>query len=127
MSLLLKGGITLDKSLEIANKTISNYVIRQQFEKIVDDIRKGKPLSKVLKEKKLLPEDAIQLITIGEETAELDEMLSLISQIYRKNTERYLSLFLSYLEPLTLIILSIFIGFFVFATLLPIFSISFGK
>lgn len=127
LSLLLKGGVTIDKAIEIANKTISNKILQREFEKIVEDIKKGKSLSKLLKEKKLLPENAIQLITIGEETAQLEDMLQLISEIYKKQTERYLSLFLSYLEPVTLIILSVLIGFFVFATLLPIFSLSTGS
>jgi len=51
-------------------------------------------------------------------------MLLLVSQIYKKQTERLISLFLSYLEPAVLIILSVLIGFFVFATLLPIFNLS---
>jgi len=63
-------------------------------------------------------------LKVGEETAQLPEMFQLISDIYKKQTERLISIFLSYLEPITLIILSVLIGFFVFATLLPIFSLS---
>lgn len=124
MSLLLKGGLTLDRALEIANKTLTNIVLRKKFEEIVDDVKKGKSLSSLLKEKKLLPENTIQLILVGEETAQLEDMFSLISEIYKKQTERLISIFLSYLEPVTLIILSVLIGFFVFATLLPIFNLS---
>ena len=124
MGLLLKGGLTLDRALEIANKTISNVVLRKQFDSLVEEVKKGKSLSKLLKEKKLLPENSIQLVSIGEETAQLDDMFQLISDIYKKQTERLISIFLSYLEPVTLIVLSALIGFFVFATLLPIFSLS---
>ena len=124
MSLLIKGGLTLDRALEIANKTLSNTVLRKRFEEIVEDVKRGKSLSNLLKEKKLLPENAVQLVLVGEETAQLEEMFSLISEIYKKQTERLISIFLSYLEPVTLIILSTLIGFFVFATLLPIFNLS---
>ena len=124
MGLLLKGGLTLDRALEIANKTFSNTILRNEFETLVQDVRKGKSLSSLLGKKKLLPENAIQLISVGEETAQLPEMFQLISDIYKKQTERLISIFLSYLEPITLIILSVLIGFFVFATLLPIFSLS---
>ncbi|NPA53427.1 MAG: hypothetical protein GXO21_02025, partial [Aquificae bacterium] len=124
MSLLLKGGLTLDRALEIANKTLSNSILRKEFDTLIEEVQKGKQLSKLLKEKKLLPENAIQLISIGEETAQLDEMFSLIADIYKKQTERLISVFLSYLEPVTLIVLSTLIGFFVFATLLPIFNLS---
>ncbi len=124
ISLLLKGGLTLDRALEIANKTISNSIYRKRFDELIDEVKKGKSLSLLLKEKKLLPENALQLVLIGEETGQLDEMFSLISDIYKKQTERLISIFLSYLEPITLIVLSVLIGFFVFATLLPIFNLS---
>ncbi len=124
MSLLLKGGLTLDRALEIANKTLTNHVLRKIFEDIVKEVKKGKSLSKLLKDRNALPENAIQLISVGEETAQLEEMFSLIADIYKKQTERLISIFLSYLEPVTLILLSTLIGFFVFATLLPIFNLS---
>ncbi len=124
LSLLLKGGLTLDRSLDIANKTITNSILRKRFEKLSNELKKGKTLSVLMSRDKNFPENIIQLIAIGEETSQLDEMFQLISQIYRKQLERLISLFLSYLEPITLIILSVLIGLFVFATLLPIFSIS---
>ncbi|WP_457639352.1 type II secretion system F family protein [Persephonella sp.] len=124
LSLLLKGGITLDKALEIANKTISNSVLRKEFNHLIEQVKEGKPLSIEVKSRKLLPENAVQLISIGEETGQLDDMLKLVSEIYKKQTERLINIFLSYLEPVTLIVLSVLIGFFVFATLLPIFSLN---
>ncbi|NPA58080.1 MAG: type II secretion system F family protein [Aquificae bacterium] len=124
LSLLLSGGLTLDKALEIANKTITNSLLKKRFDMLIDRVKEGKPLSEELKRLNLLPENAVQLISIGEETGQLDEMLGLVAEIYRKQTERLISLFLSYIEPLTLIILSVLIGFFVFATLLPIFNLN---
>ncbi|WP_457623598.1 type II secretion system F family protein [Persephonella sp.] len=124
LSLLLKGGLTLDRALEISNETINNTSIKKRFNTVTEEIKKGKSLSDLLTKEKLLPENTVMLIKIGEETGQLDRMLSLISQIYKKQTERLISVFLSYLEPVVLIILSVLIGFFVFATLLPIFDLS---
>ena len=124
MSLLLKGGLTLDKAIQIANETINNAVLKKDFDTIAKEITKGKSLSQLLEKYKLLPENSIQLIKIGEETGQLEKMLALISQIYRKQTDRLITIFLSYLEPAVLILLSVVIGFFVFATLLPIFSLN---
>ena len=123
MALLLKGGLTLDKALEIANKTLSNSILREQFETLIDEVRKGKNLSELIKEKNLLPDNAIQLIRIGEETAQLDDMFLLISNIYKKHIDNLINLFLKYLEPLSLVILSVLIGFFIFATMVPLLSI----
>ncbi len=124
LSFLLKGGLTLDKAIKIANETINNVVLKKQFNTVADEITKGKSLSDLLNKYSLFPENSIQLIKIGEETGQLENMLGVISQIYRKQTDRLLTIFLSYLEPAVLILLSIVIGFFVFATLLPIFSLS---
>lgn len=124
MSLLLKGGLTLDRAIQIANETINNAVLKKDFDTVTKEITKGKSLSQLLEKYKLLPENSIQLIKIGEETGQLEKMLALISQIYRKQTDRLITIFLSYLEPAVLILLSVVIGFFVFATLLPIFSLN---
>lgn len=123
MAVLLKGGLTLDNALNIANKTISNSIIKNRFEKIVEDIRKGKSLSEVLHKNKLIPENSVLLIKIGEETAQLEDMFQLIAKIYRKEIEKLINVFLKYLEPITLLVVSVLIGFFIVATILPIFSL----
>ena len=124
LGLLLKGGLTLDSALKIANKTIDNVVFYEKLEQTVEDVKRGKKFSDSLKEKGIFPENAIQLVVLGEESGQLDDMLELISNIYRKQAERLMGIFLSYLEPMTIIILAGLIGFFVFATLLPIFNLS---
>ncbi len=124
LSLLLKGGLTLDMALHIANRSLDNEIFYKKLEETVDEIKKGKKLSTSLKEKGIFPENIIQLVILGEETGQLDEMMDLISDIYRRQTDRLISIFLSYLEPMTIIVLAVMIGFFVFATLMPIMTLS---
>ncbi|WP_456397532.1 type II secretion system F family protein, partial [Desulfurobacterium sp.] len=120
LSLLLEGGLTLDEAVEIANKTIDNVEVRKKFEEIPRWIREGKKLSEYFHRVKALPDAAVRLITIGEETGEMEEMLSLVSSIYRKETEKLINRFMTLLEPATLLVLAVFVAFFVFATILPI-------
>ncbi len=124
LSLLLKGGLTLDMALHIANRSLDNEIFYKKLEETVDEIKKGKKLSTSLKDKGIFPENIIQLVILGEETGQLDEMMDLISDIYRRQTDRLISIFLSYLEPMTIIVLAVMIGFFVFATLMPIMTLS---
>lgn len=124
LSLLSKGGLTLDKAVEIANETITNSLIKEKFLKVAKEINKGKSLSEVLAKENLLSDSNIQLIKIGEETGELESMLEILARIYKKETEKLINRFMSLLEPAILIILSTFIGFFIFATLLPIFDLT---
>ncbi len=124
LSLLLKGGLTLDTALHIANRSLDNEIFYKKLEETVEEIKRGKKLSSSLKEKDIFPENIIQLVVLGEETGQLDDMMELISDIYRRQTDRLISIFLSYLEPMTIIVLAVMIGFFVFATLLPIMTLS---
>ncbi len=124
LSILLEGGLPLDAAVEVANKTVNNAVLKKRFEPMVEWIREGKKMTDYLKKYKVLPDSAVRLISIGEETGGLEEMLSLLSSIYRKETEKLIILFMNYLEPATLLVLAVFVAFFVFATILPIFNLS---
>ena len=124
LSLLLKGGLTLDKAVEIANETITNSLIKEKFMNVASEISKGKSFSEVLAKENLLSDSNIQLIKIGEETGQLESMLEILARIYKKETEKLINRFMSLLEPAILIVLSTLIGFFIFATLLPIFDLT---
>ncbi|WP_456426036.1 type II secretion system F family protein [Desulfurobacterium sp.] len=124
LSILLSGGLTLDEAVVVANKTISNSIIVEKFKKLPEWIREGKRMSEFLSRSKALPDAAVRLVVIGEETGELEEMLSLVSSIYRKETEKLINRFMTLLEPATLLVLAVFVAFFVFATILPIFNLS---
>ncbi|WP_022847617.1 type II secretion system F family protein [Desulfurobacterium sp. TC5-1] len=124
LSILLSGGLTLDEAVVVANKTISNSIIVEKFKKLPEWIREGKRMSEFLSRSKALPDAAVRLVVIGEETGELEEMLSLVSSIYRKETEKLINRFITLLEPATLLVLAVFVAFFVFATILPIFNLS---
>jgi len=124
MFILLKGGLTLTKALEIANSSVGNKIIKEKLKEVVPEIEKGKKLSESLKQKNILPESSIQILSVGEETGQLEDMFQMISDIYKKQTEKLITRFITLLEPITLIILSVIIGFFIFATLFPIFNLS---
>ena len=124
IAILLEGGIILTKALEISSASLSNKILQKAIKNAVSEVEKGRKLSDVLKENSLLPETAVQLISIGEETGQLEDMFKMIANIYKKQTEKLITRFITLLEPITLIILSVMIGFFIFATLFPIFNLS---
>ncbi|NPA12504.1 MAG: type II secretion system F family protein [Aquificae bacterium] len=124
MYLLLKGGLQMDRALQIANNTISNTVVKKALEPLVKGVVQGKQLSQLLKDKQIIPENILQLIVVGEETGQMDEIFYLIAQHYRKEIEKKVNLFLRYLEPAVLIAVSLLVGFFIFSILLPIFNIT---
>ncbi|GAB6071793.1 type II secretion system F family protein [Venenivibrio stagnispumantis] len=127
MAILLEGGVLLTKAIEISSAGISNKILQKLIKETVYDVEKGRALSVSLKEKNIFPENVVQLIAIGEETGQIEDIFKMIAEIYKKQTEKLINRFITLLEPLTLIILSILIGFFIFATLFPIFNISVKK
>ena len=124
MHLLLQGGLTLTQSLEIAASSLKSKYLKKIILDGKEKVEKGFKLSWFLKDKKLIPSEVVQMIALGEESGRLEEMFRLLSILYRKHTEKLISKFLTLLEPLILIILSVMIGFFIFATLFPIFNLS---
>ncbi len=124
MHLLLQGGLTLTQALEIAASSLRSKHIKSIILEGKEKVEKGFRLSQFLKGKELIPSEVVQMIALGEESGRLEEMFKLLSVLYRKHTEKLISKFLTLLEPITLIILSVMIGFFIFATLFPIFNLS---
>ncbi|RMA93090.1 type II secretion system F family protein [Hydrogenothermus marinus] len=105
-------------------KAKSFQVLKEKLQEVIPQIEKGKKLADSLKEKQILPESSIQILAVGEETGQLEDMFQMIADIYKKQTEKLITRFITLLEPITLIILSVMIGFFIFATLFPIFNLS---
>ncbi|MBK3332300.1 type II secretion system F family protein [Persephonella atlantica] len=124
MYLLLKGGVTLTDALVIAVKSLKSKQLQELFKKGKEEVEKGFRLSDSLKNSKKLPVEVSQMIALGEESGQMEEMFCLLSILYKKHTEKLINRFLTLLEPITLIVLSVMIGFFIFATLFPIFNLS---
>jgi len=124
LSKLLASGLPLIEGIETAAETVKNAYVRQELLGTIEKVKRGSSLSQSLRETELFPQVALQLIGAGERSGELPEMLEKASGYLKGEIEFKLQSLTSLLEPATMLMLGLIIGFIVYALLLPIVSIS---
>jgi general secretion pathway protein F len=87
-------------------------------------MKEGESLAKPLRENGVFPPLSIHMITVGEETGKLDEMLLKVADNYEKEVRNFIKRMLSLLEPLLILIIAVVVGFIVFSMLIAIFSVT---
>lgn len=124
-SLLVRSGVTFVQTINLSANIIKNSVIRKAFLEASMRVVEGKTLSKSLVESgfKIDP-SFVKAIALAEETSQVENVLSNISQLYFEENKDKITVLLSLLEPILMLFVGGTIGFIVTAMLLPIFSMS---
>ena len=125
LATLLVNGVTIIPSLEVIEQIMENNIFKKEIEKIRIDVRDGSSLTKAMNKSKYFPEDIVNIISVGEESGNLEKVLRKISINYEKETDRMLKTFTSLLEPLMILVMGSVVAFIITAMLLPIFQINF--
>jgi len=122
LSTLMKSGIPLLKSLEITGKVLGNKYFEKHISDIREDIRKGIPLSASMKKTDIFPLMLLSMITIGEESGTLDEVMAKTAAFYDEEADAAVAKMVGLLEPLMICIMALIIGFIVVAIMLPMYG-----
>ncbi len=120
---LIKSGVPILQGLETVAKTAGNKVIEQAIDNSRNSIKEGGRISDPLKKANIFPPMVIQMISVGEETGGLDNMLTKIADFYDQEVDTAVKGLTSMLEPLIMIILGVVIGTIVIAMFMPMFSL----
>jgi len=122
---LLHGGVRIISALEIVSQTTANKIISQEINNIAEGIAKGSTLAKAIDNQEHFSSEILtSMISVGEESGELPEMLFEVADIYAEESESIITTLTNLLGPVMIIFLGILIGFVVLAILLPIFETS---
>lgn len=124
MSTLLTSGVPVLQSLFITRTILSNSVIAKAMDRLYDGLKGGKGISEPLGKLSVFPPLAVHMITVGEETGTMDEMLAKISVAYDKEVERSIKQLISLIEPFMILLMGGIVGFIVISMLMAIFSIN---
>lgn len=119
---LLKNGVPILPSLRIAKDATGNRVLSVAISSAADNISAGKSLAKPLAQSGQFPMEVVEMISVGEEANNLEQVLLDISDGMERRTYRKLELFVRLLEPLLLLVLAVMVLFLVVALLLPVFQ-----
>jgi type IV pilus assembly protein PilC len=120
---LTRSGVPILSCLDIVTETISNRVIADAIESAKGEIQQGGMLSVAIDRKKVFPAMAIQMMTIGEETGELDAMMMKVADFYEDEVEQTIKALTSLIEPAMMIGIAGMVGTILLSMYLPMFAI----
>jgi type IV pilus assembly protein PilC len=120
---LLASGVSILEALEITAKTAGNLVIANAINKSVLAIAEGDTITGPLKESGVFPPMVTQMISVGEKTGGLDEMLNKIADFYDEEVDDAVAALTSVIEPIIIVFMGIVIGGILVAMYLPMFDI----
>ena len=121
---LLHNGVPILNSLRIAKDATGNLVLSEAIAEAAEHVSSGRSLAQPLAECKQFPEDVIEMISVGEEANNLEQVLVTVADKMERQTNRQLDLVVRLLEPLMLVIMAGVILFVLMALMLPIFNSS---
>jgi len=124
MGTLLGSGVPILNALQIVKGTLESDKMSETISSVREGVRRGKGISEPLKNSDIFPSIAVHMITVGEETGKLDEMLIKIADRFDLEIRTTVKRLLSLLEPALILLMGIIIGFIVIAMLMAIFSIN---
>jgi type IV pilus assembly protein PilC len=124
LSTLVLGGIPIIKALEIVAQLVNNVIYRDILLESINQISAGKSISEGLAGHPEFPNIVTQMVHVGEQTAQLDDILSKLAGFYEKEVDTKIGTLTTLLEPLIMIILGIGVGILVAGVLLPIYNLA---
>ena len=121
---LLASGVPILHALQIVKGTLGSEKIADIISSVRESARKGKGIAEPLKNGNIFPPIAVHMVTVGEETGKLDEMLIKIADRFDIEVRTTVKRMLALLEPILILIVGAMVGFIVISMLLAIFSIN---
>ncbi len=120
---MFTAGVPLVEALQSVAGATGSTVYEQAVLKMRDDVATGQSLTLAMRQQGLFPHMIIQMVTIGEESGALDDMLSKVADFYEEEVDNAVDALSSLLEPLIMVILGTVVGGLVIALYLPIFQL----
>lgn len=121
---LVRSGVSILEALEIVAKTSGNKIVELAVMGARSSIREGERISDPLRECGVFPPMVIQMVSVGEETGALDNMLMKVADYYDREVDMTVSALASLIEPLLIVVLGVIVGTIVICMYLPIFMMS---
>ncbi len=120
LATLLKSDLAFVKAVQIAQRTVSNEVLREALVACEKAVLAGRDIAPALEETKAFPPLVIQVFAVGQASGKLETMLENLAADYDVQVDIATSRLTALLEPVMMVLLAIGVGFFAFATILPI-------
>jgi type IV pilus assembly protein PilC len=123
LSTLLVSGVPILQAMETVAGTVGNEIISEAIMNARARIREGDRINEPLEKSKMFPPMVVHMISIGEESGALDQMLSKVAEFYEGEVESSLQSLTSAIEPVMIVFLGVCVGFIVIAMFLPLIQV----
>ncbi len=117
---LLGSGITVLDALVITRDTLGNRAMEQVIDQVAEKVRSGKSIAEPMERSGYFPPLLVQIISLGERSGRLDEMLSHAATAFDRKTSASIKMFTAVLPPVIVVIMALVVGFILAAVLMPL-------
>jgi general secretion pathway protein F len=117
---LLDNGVSMLQALKIVKNIVGNVVIAEVIQNAAEEVEKGQGLGKTLGKSDILPPIAVQMIDVGEQSGNLEDMLVKIADVFETEVEQNIMSMTSLLEPIMILVMGLVVGFIILSIMLPI-------
>ncbi len=124
LSTLLTSGVPISNALEITAEVVGNHTYRDIIERTIKEVEDGNSITTVFIKSKAVPLMLSQMMSVGEQSGRLDQVLIKVAQFYENELDALVRNLVSLIEPIILLLMGVGVGFMVSAVLLPIYNIS---
>jgi len=123
---LVQGGVPLPQALEITADVVGNKVYKDLILETKKEVDDGNPLASVFLRSKEVPVMVSQMMSLGEETGRLDQVLEKVTSFYSREIDNMVENLVSLIEPLIMVVMGIAVGGMVSAIILPMYNLASG-
>jgi type IV pilus assembly protein PilC len=120
---LSRAGVPILQSLDILRETIGNRVIGDAITASRNEVSEGITLSTALAAKNVMPDMAVSMLVVGEETGAMDAMLAKVADFYEDEVATAVKTLTSLIEPALIVVVGVIVGSILLAMYLPMFTI----
>ncbi len=121
--LLFQSGLPVNKSFELIRNSVNNKFFTKKIDEIQKEVTEGRSITDSFKESKIFSTIVIQMVSVGEETGHIDEMLSKVADYFDEDLDHQLSMLQASIEPVLLTIIFGMVLFLALAIYLPIINV----
>ena len=123
LSSLIGAGVDIIQALEITGSTSGNSLIEDATKEVRDRVHEGASIAAPLMDAPIFPPMVAHMVRVGEETGELEKMLTKVADFYEDEVDASIQSLTSIIEPLLMIMVGMIVGVIVIAMYLPMFKI----
>lgn len=124
IGILLSAGISILDALLIVADTLGSTIYETEVKQIASKVEKGVPFSEAVAMVDLFPPILGQMISVGEETGKMDEVLGKLATYYESESENKVKALTTAIEPIIMVIMGVGVGFLVIAVIMPIYNLT---